>query len=934
MLRNRLCLTVVFFLLTSSSLADPTVRLVDGSNRCRGRVEVYHSDQWGTVCDDDWDMADAEVLCRQLGCGRATEIKTGAAFGPGTGQIWMDNVGCSGSECSLMECSHGGFGKHNCDHSEDAGVVCSDPTVRLVNGSSRCSGRVEVYHSDQWGTVCDDGWDMADAEVVCKQLGCGSAAEIKKEAAFGPGIGQIWMDNVGCSGSECSLMECSHKGFGKHNCGHQEDAGVVCSDPTVRLVNGSSGCSGRVEVYHSNQWGTVCDDSWDMADAEVLCRQLGCGSAADIKTGAAFGPGIGQIWMDNVGCSGSECSLVECSHEGFGKHNCDHKEDAGVVCSGKMSMRLVDGSSGCSGRVEVYHSNQWGTVCDDSWDMTDAEVLCRQLGCGSAAKIKTGAAFGPGTDPIWMDDVGCSGSECSLMECSHGGFGTHNCGHSEDAGVVCSDHRSLPTPRLSSSHTVLSPGDELSLTCSHPSQLDVRLVNGSNGCSGRVEVYHSNQWGTVCDDDWDMTDAEVVCRQLGCGSAAEIKTGAAFGPGIGQIWMDDVGCSGSECSLMECSHKGFGKHNCDHKEDAGVVCSALSPSNELSLTCSHFSQLCDPIRINFYQDGSPRGNQISGFGLTSATFTVSNIESSHQGSYTCRLSTQQFTSPYSTLVSITVVSPQQPNISLTTLNKGPVWGTQGPEVTAGHNFIISCSVSPQYPGGVFYLSFSGSNNTDVQSAVSHSASFYFPVAEYRQQGDYSCVYQVNVSTRTFTSKASEMLTVTVRASLLPRRVIGVVGGLLLLLVLLIVSFLIMRRRRHREVEVKTSGTNRVRNTYQLTPHPKEANSDQDDENLENFTWNQENNDDSNDFENYGDLAAVGSVHTRGVEKNNRAICPNTETYPDHNTADHNPGGSSGGEWRDEDGGKDDLCQGDFSNGQSDTDSAEEEEKEIYVNYAM
>ncbi|XP_056143719.1 uncharacterized protein LOC130119288 [Lampris incognitus] len=487
------------------------------------------------------------------------------------------------------------------------------------------------------------------------------------------------------------------------------------------------------------------------------------------------------------------------------------------------------------------------------------------------------------------------------------------------------------------------------LTSSSLADPTVRLVNGSSGCSGRVEVYHSNQWGTVCDDNWSMADAEVVCRQLGCGSAAKIKKRAAFGPGIGQIWMDDVGCSGSECSLMECSHEGFGKHNCVHKEDAGVVCSdhrslptpslssshtALSPGDELSLTCYYSSQLCDQIHINFYQDESPRGNQISGFGMTNATFTVSNIESSHQGSYTCHLSTQQIISPYSSPVNITVVSPQQPNISLTTLNKGPVWGTQGPEVTAGHDFIISCSVSPWYPGGFFYLSFSGSNNTVVQSAVSHSASFYFPVAEYRQQGDYSCVYQVNVSTRTFTSKASEMLTVTVRASLLPRRVIGVVGGLLLLLVLLIVSFLIMRRRRHREVEVKTSGTNRVRNTYHLTPPPKKANSDRDYENAENFTWNQENNDDNNDYENYGDLAAVGNVHTRGVEKNNRAICPNTETYPDHNTADHNPGGSSGGEWRDEDGGKDDLCWSDFSNSQSEADSAEEEEEEIYVNYAM
>uniref|UniRef100_A0A8C4F1D2 SRCR domain-containing protein n=1 Tax=Dicentrarchus labrax TaxID=13489 RepID=A0A8C4F1D2_DICLA len=106
--------------------------------------------------------------------------------------------------------------------------VLPDSPVRLVNSADLCSGRVEVFHNGQWGTVCDDSWDLNDANVVCKQLGCGSARSALQNAAFGQGSGPIWMDDVSCYGNEPSLKVCSHRGFGSHNCGHHEDAGVVC----------------------------------------------------------------------------------------------------------------------------------------------------------------------------------------------------------------------------------------------------------------------------------------------------------------------------------------------------------------------------------------------------------------------------------------------------------------------------------------------------------------------------------------------------------------------------------------------------------------------------------------------------------------------------------------------------------------------------------
>ena len=103
-----------------------------------------------------------------------------------------------------------------------------------------------------------------------------------------------------------------------------------------------------------------------------------------------------------------------------------------------VEVRLVGGSSSAEGRVEVFHEGSWGTVCDDSWGINDATVVCRMLGYDGATESPCCARFGQGSgSPILLDDVQCLGSENNLAECQHNGFGVHNCGHSEDAGVVC-----------------------------------------------------------------------------------------------------------------------------------------------------------------------------------------------------------------------------------------------------------------------------------------------------------------------------------------------------------------------------------------------------------------------------------------------------------------------------------------------------------------
>ena len=108
----------------------------------------------------------------------------------------------------------------------------------------------------------------------------------------------------------------------------------------MRLVGGSGPHEGRVEIYHRGDWGTVCSFSWNLQDAAVVCRQLGYGRA--VAALVTYGGGSGPIWYGYVYCSGSEASLTQCAHHGLGVHDCDHSEDAGVICASESGYKWCE----------------------------------------------------------------------------------------------------------------------------------------------------------------------------------------------------------------------------------------------------------------------------------------------------------------------------------------------------------------------------------------------------------------------------------------------------------------------------------------------------------------------------------------------------------------------------------------------------------------
>ncbi|KAL0195567.1 hypothetical protein M9458_009139, partial [Cirrhinus mrigala] len=175
-------------------------------------------------------------------------------------------------------------------------------------------------------------------------------------------------------------------------------------------------CEGEVEVFIHQVWRRVLLDSWSLTESSVVCRQLGCGSVLNFY--------------------GSSSSSPEHSHDSSGELQLSTNSQLQLHTTAVNHLPWLVGSGGdCAGRLEVFHSGSWGTVCDDSWDIKDAHVVCRQLQCGVAlSNQQVPAWFGPGSGPIWLDEVECEGNEKSLWSCSSPGWGKHDCQHKEDVG--------------------------------------------------------------------------------------------------------------------------------------------------------------------------------------------------------------------------------------------------------------------------------------------------------------------------------------------------------------------------------------------------------------------------------------------------------------------------------------------------------------------
>ncbi|XP_035377718.1 uncharacterized protein si:ch211-150o23.3 [Electrophorus electricus] len=364
-------------------------------------------------------------------------------------------------------------------------------------------------------------------------------------------------------------------------------------------------------------------------------------------------------------------------------------------------------------------------------------------------------------------------------------------------------------------------------------EVHVRLGNAEGArCWGRVEVYQRLQWGTVCSRDWDLRDAAVVCRELDCGFAFATRSGAQLGRFSGEVWWRNVKCSGDEFTLDLCE-RSPNDGVCSHNEDAGVECTGKLPVPTLSMqtTFSSYSAgeavlfTCaapywrHPIDFHLYKSGvdTPLVTQRAEPRQTRVELTLSELDTSHQGSYSClyRVQSNPGNSPSSNTINITVLEIHTPQIWY---NASPV--VQPGWVSLGQSFNVTCFTQPHYPGGTFQLRLIRPSGTVRHSLPAHGAlgTFSFASAQASSEGYYCCLYRVQFGGRTFVSRESQPLAISVRGAeplLSPVVISLLVSGLTFVIatcgILLVARAYCRRAKKPRELERETRTC--VDNTY-------------------------------------------------------------------------------------------------------------------------
>ncbi|RVE65201.1 hypothetical protein OJAV_G00133150 [Oryzias javanicus] len=219
-----------------------SIRLVNGDNQCSGRLEVKSNNSWSILCEDDFDQQDAEVVCRELECGPPSVLQ-GALYGETEAPEWSREFLCEGHEPALLKCRSSQLRRWTCLPGKAVEITCSDPDqVMLVGGASRCSGELYLKRHQEWRPAnLDPEWTLLSIDTFCNRLKCGTLIHATSDTRVGER--PVWMIDSNCLERRSLWRECVELG----NFSSSVQINLTCSE-SIRLVNGTSPCSGRLEI--------------------------------------------------------------------------------------------------------------------------------------------------------------------------------------------------------------------------------------------------------------------------------------------------------------------------------------------------------------------------------------------------------------------------------------------------------------------------------------------------------------------------------------------------------------------------------------------------------------------------------------------------------------------------------------------------------------
>ncbi|XP_012991778.2 scavenger receptor cysteine-rich type 1 protein M160 [Esox lucius] len=623
----------LLLLIYASSKQLPAIqgqRLVlrNGSGPCEGKITIYKG-AWGMVGTQKWNKTNENVICKSIGCGESkhsidyyysTKVKNEIP-------VWMDEVECKGNEENLWDCAFPGWGIATHKTLITKKITCSDKIDLYLESEPgyECAGAVKYNRTSTSGLTttgyfCHSKWDKKHANSVCKHLRCGESKRLPLPGTFSKSDNNAESKRIQCSGDDtehlwqCDLKDdvkctehvavicsehfnlrlkgernacvgnlevevdddwipvcqsknatqilteftpatiCKNMGCGtplsndQIQCVDNQNITLNCSDQisTVLLVNGNveSKCFGSVHFNISrnktNTMEAVCYDNWNKENANVVCKELGCGEVISFREDYQYKDGKYQ----KVDCKISDTSLWHC----LAMHKPKKCKTAYVICSGSVDVRLSDGPGRCAGRVEIQYENTWKSVKTSNWKAENSKVMCSHLGCGYD-KVP-GDQFIEGKSPVMTQELTCDSTSKSISQCIKQKETKKNEKNVKNQMLVCEGHKLV-------------------------------FLMGNSSCSGTVGIEQNEKGYWLSNDTWHHETATVVCKQMHCGNA----TKAAFvnvdtAEEILNRWNHSYDCSSTEKSLFECKESSSAGKSMAYVECSGYKTVGLIPKGE------------------------------------------------------------------------------------------------------------------------------------------------------------------------------------------------------------------------------------------------------------------------------------------------------------------------------------------------------------------